>query len=243
MIERILEPEVMDTVEDASEYDAMDHREANLAFVERLEALGARGSMLDIGTGPGHIPLLVCERIQEARVLGIDLAERMLELARRHRAASPHAERLEFRRADAKGLDFADDSFDTVFSNTILHHIPDPLPFLREAARVLRPTGCLLIRDLFRPRTEEELERLVALHAAEATPYQRRLFADSLHAALTPDELRELARAAGLASAEVTVDSDRHMSLQQPYGVSHFPPLSPPSTFLPPLSPRDGGGK
>ena len=113
MLSRVLEPEVMDTEEDASEYDAMDHTEANTAFVERLLELGARGRMLDIGTGPGHIPLLVCDRLPDAEIVGIDLAERMLALAERHRAASPHAGRVSFRRADAKGLDFPDAAFET----------------------------------------------------------------------------------------------------------------------------------
>ena len=66
---------------------------------------------------------------------------------------------------DAKGLNFADGEFDTVFSNTILHHIPDPRPFLREARRVLRPGGTLLVRDLFRPPSREQLEALVAAPA------------------------------------------------------------------------------
>jgi ubiquinone/menaquinone biosynthesis C-methylase UbiE len=215
MLDRVLEPEVMDTEEDAAEYDSMDHTGANAAFVDRLIQLGAYGSMLDIGTGPGHIPLLVCERIEGARVIGIDLAERMLEIAERHRAGSPHAARVSYRLADAKGLDFADASFDTVFSNTILHHIPDPSRFLREARRVLRPGGVLLIRDLARPESLERLEELLSLHAEGTTPYQRRLFGDSLHAALTPDELRQTAEVAGWKDAEVTVDSDRHISLQR----------------------------
>ena len=213
-IERVLEPEVMDTAEDAAEYEAMDHAEANQAFVARLCELGASGRMLDVGTGPGHIPLLVCERVPGARVVGVDLARRMLEVAERLRAASPPRDRIEYRLADAKRLPFEDASFDAVFSNTILHHIPDPVPFLAEVRRVLAPEGVLLIRDLFRPESDERLQELVALHAADATPYQRRLFADSLHAALTPRELRAAADAAGLADAEITVDSDRHVSLQ-----------------------------
>ncbi len=213
-LERVLEPEVMDSAEDAHEYDAMDHRAANASFVARLVELGARGSMLDIGTGPGTIPLLVCAAIDDARVIGIDLATHMLAAAERHAAASPHRARVEFRRADAKRLEFEDGRFDTVFSNTILHHIPDPLPFLREAARVLAPGGCLLIRDLYRPTDRTRLDALVAQHAGNDTPYQRKLFADSLHAALTPGELREYANAAGFARAEITVDSDRHVSLQ-----------------------------
>ena len=214
-LERVLEPEVMDTEEDALEYDAMDHGDANGSFVDRLLELGAHGRMLDIGTGPGHIPLLVCDALADVSVLGIDLSRHMLALAEAHLSASPHVGRVRYRLSDAKGLDLPDASFDTVFSNTILHHIPDPLPFLKEAWRVLAPGGCLLIRDLMRPANRAELERLVELHAADATPYQRRLFADSLGAALTPAELESLARNAGIEGAEVVVDSDRHMSLQR----------------------------
>ncbi|MFN0007512.1 MAG: methyltransferase domain-containing protein [Planctomycetota bacterium] len=213
-MERVLEPEVMDTAEEADGYDSMDHSEPNAAFVARLVELGARGRMLDIGTGPGHIPLLVCEKIPDAHVVGIDLALYMLAHAERHRRASPYAARIEYRLADAKGLDFPDGSFDTVFSNTILHHIPDPRPFLAEAWRVLKPGGALLIRDLYRPATPERALELVALHAAGATPYQRELFHASLKAALTPTELRAVARAAGLVGAEIVIDTDRHMSIQ-----------------------------
>ncbi len=214
MIPRTLEPEVMDTAEDADDYDAMDHAGPNAAFVQRIVDLGARGRMLDIGTGPGHIPLLVLERIADARIVAVDLAEHMLRHAERHRAGSPHRDRVEFRRADAKRLDFPDAGFDAVFSNTILHHVPDPLPFLREARRVLRPGGVLLIRDLFRPWSEARVDELTALHAGAATTGQRALFRASLCAALTPFELRAVADAAGLGDAEIAIDSDRHMSLQ-----------------------------
>jgi ubiquinone/menaquinone biosynthesis C-methylase UbiE len=215
-MDRVLEPEAMDTPEEADAYASMDHSEANTAFVERLFELGAAGHMLDIGTGPGQIPLLVCARDAAARVTGVDLAEHMLRHARRACEASAFAGRIDYRRGDAKGLAFSDAHFDAVYSNTILHHIPDPLPFLREAYRVLRAGGALLIRDLFRPPTPERVDELVALHAADATPEQRALFRDSLCAALTPEELRRTADAAGLHDAEVVVDTDRHMSLQRP---------------------------
>ncbi len=213
-MQRVLEPEVMDTVEEAVEYDRMDHSEPNAAFVERLVELGARGRMLDIGTGPGHIPFLVCAADPEAEVVGIDLSQNMLRLAEEKRAASPHRSRVEFRTADAKGLDFPNDSFDTVFSNTILHHIPDPRTLLAEAARVLRPGGVLLIRDLMRPEDEERVSQLVGKHAQEASPEQRELFRASLCAALTAEELRAQADEVGLDRAEVVIDSDRHQSLQ-----------------------------
>jgi ubiquinone/menaquinone biosynthesis C-methylase UbiE len=213
-VERTLEPEVMDSAEEADAYDAMDHSGPNAAFVDRLLALGGRGRMLDIGTGPGHIPLLVCARLEGCSVVGVDLAASMLVHAERHRAASPHRDRVEYRLADGKRLPFADGEFDAVFSNTILHHIADPRPFLGEARRVLRSGGVLLVRDLRRPDSPAAADRLVDLHAGDASLRQQELFRASLHAALTPDELRAVADEAGLARAEVVIDTDRHMSLQ-----------------------------
>jgi len=212
-LERTLEPEYMDTRREADEYDAMDHGGPNEAFVERLVALGAAGRTLDLGTGPGHIPVLVCARIATARVTAIDAAATMLDHARRRRGASRHARRIALVRADAKCLPFSDSCFDTVYSNTILHHIPEPRDLLAEVARVLVPGGTLLVRDLFRPATPERALELVRLHCAGENEMQRELFRASLHAALTPDELSVLAAGCGLA-AEVVIDSDRHMSLQ-----------------------------
>ena len=213
-MKRILEPEVMDTVEEAAEYDAMDHTGPNASFMERLLELGAAGRFLDIGTGPGHIPLLICEELPGSSVLGVDLSENMLIHANRHREGSAFVQRIEYKLMDAKDLELPDGHFDAVYSNTILHHIPDPRPFLSEAYRMLRSGGALLIRDLFRPESEERRDELVELYAVGASENQRELFRASLHAAFTPDELRAIADEAGLKSAEVVIDSDRHMSLQ-----------------------------
>jgi ubiquinone/menaquinone biosynthesis C-methylase UbiE len=214
-MERTLEPEVMDDVAEADAYDAMDFGEPNRAVVERLAELGARGRMLDIGTGPGHILLLVAERFPDAQVVGLDLSPRMLEHAARRRAGSPHAARIALQLGDAKRLPFPDASFDVVFSNTILHHVPEPVAMLAEARRVLRPGGALLIRDLFRPPTPARALELTAQHAAGMDATQKELFRASLHAALEPGELAACARASGLDGAEVVIDSDRHMTLQR----------------------------
>ena len=219
-MKRVLEPEVMDTAEEADGYDEMDHSGPNRALVERLLELGVHGRVLDIGTGPGHIPLLLCDRVAEVRVVGVDLAATMLAHAARHLAQSPHAARVQFELADAKRLQYADASFDSVYSNTILHHVPDPLPFLCEARRVLKPGGVLLIRDLFRPSSAREVEKLVKLHAAAESAYNQELFRASLCAALTAEELREVAREAGLGQAALVIDSDRHMSLQLARGAT-----------------------
>jgi ubiquinone/menaquinone biosynthesis C-methylase UbiE len=213
-LERILEPEAMDTAEEAEGYDSMDHTEANAAFVGRLFELGASGHMLDLGTGPAHMPIEICERDRGARITGVDLAHHMLRVGKSNVDESGLEDRIELLHGDAKDLGFEDGQFDAVYSNTILHHIPDPRPFLREAARLVRPGGALLIRDLFRPLDEARLAELVELHAAGCNDYQRDLFAASLHAAFTPEELRELCEECGLGHAEVVIDTDRHVSVQ-----------------------------
>jgi ubiquinone/menaquinone biosynthesis C-methylase UbiE len=215
VIPRVLEPEYMDTVEEAESYDAMDHSAPNAAVVERLLELGATsGQALDIGTGPGHIPILLARSAPALRITAIDAAETMLAIAARRVAESGLGARIRLERADAKALRYSAGSFDVVFSNTILHHIPDPVAFLREAWRVLQPGGVLLIRDLCRPRDEAEVQRLVALHAAGATPRQQELLAASLHAALTLDEARAAARAAGMRGVSVEMSSDRHYTIE-----------------------------
>ncbi len=215
VMKRVLEPEVMEGAAEAAEYDALDHREANAAFVGRLGELGASGVMLDIGTGPGHMPLLICERNASARVIGLDYSKAMLEIAASRLRRSRYVDRVSYLIGDAKRLPFAEASFDAVFSNTILHHLPEPADLLREAWRVLKPGGAFLIRDLFRPKDKATVDQLVERHCVGSTDRQRALFRDSLHAALTPAELGDLVAGLQMDGTALVIDTDRHVSVQK----------------------------
>jgi ubiquinone/menaquinone biosynthesis C-methylase UbiE len=221
-MQRVLEPEVMDTEEEATEYDAMDHSAANQSVVDRFVALGGlRGRILDIGTGPAHLPILLAERAahtvpnQELRLLAVDAAGHMLAIGRRHLQRANHlAHRIHLVLGNAKHLPVPTSSFVGVYSNTIMHHLPEPVPYLAEARRVLEPGGVLLIRDLIRPATEQDAMALVELHAAGATTRARRLFFDSFRASFTLPEVRAMADRAGLARARLWQSSDRHFTLE-----------------------------
>ncbi len=77
-------------------------------------------------------------------------------------------------------------------------------------ARLVAPGGTVMVRDLARPRSHDEVGRLVATYAATETPEARALFEASLNAAFTLDEARTLVGRLGLPDRDVTMTSDRH---------------------------------
>jgi ubiquinone/menaquinone biosynthesis C-methylase UbiE len=215
MLTRILEPEVMDTVGDAEAYDRMDHLAVNARFVEDLLArlrLNHNGwiTVLDLGTGTAQIPIALCQQVAVCAVTAIEAAASMLDLARQHLNDAQLAERITLIHADAKKLPADLGRFDVVMSNSLVHHLADPLPMLAEAVQHTKPDGLLFVRDLLRPTDDATLEQLVETYAGNATAEQRQLFADSLHAALTLDEVRKLVHGLGFPAQTVEQTSDRH---------------------------------
>jgi ubiquinone/menaquinone biosynthesis C-methylase UbiE len=218
MMARVLEPEVMDTEVDASEYDAMDFSEANARFADDAIALLASHDaprLVDLGTGNGLIPLLLLERCPRAHVVAVDLAESMLAIARRRASERGLDDRITFVRADVKSTGLEAGSFDLVVSNSTAHHLPEPLALFEEIARLARPSGGFVVRDLFRPESPEVAWATVDRVAPNDSARQRQLFFDSLCAALTLDEVRERVGRAGLDGARVALVSDRHWTAER----------------------------
>ena len=102
----------------------------------------AVGEVLEVAVGSGlnlpHYP-------PEAKLIGVDLSEGMLQLARR-RAATARCE-VELLRTDGSRLPFGDESFDAVVCTFSLCGFPDPRAGVEEMVRVLRPGGSLLLAD------------------------------------------------------------------------------------------------
>jgi ubiquinone/menaquinone biosynthesis C-methylase UbiE len=221
---RSLEPEAMDSAEEAADYDAMDHGQINACFCDDLLAVRAKpGRVLDVGTGTALIPIELCRQATDVTVDGIDLAGHMLALAERNVQRAGMGTRIALSRRDAKATGWPPASFDTVVSNSIVHHIPEPRDVFAEVWRLARPGGLLFVRDLERPATDARVAELVALYAAipagltasEQAMHerQRALFDASLRAALTLEEVRALVAALGVAAGSVETTSDRHWTL------------------------------
>ena len=218
MIPRVLEPEAMETPEEVLEYDAMDHREVNQRFVnDFLAAHGPYrgGLILDVGTGTAQIPIVLAQAAPTARIIALDLSQNMLAQAARNIKAAGLADRIECFLGDAKSLGPAIGAspFEGVVSNTIVHHIPDPGPAIAAMKEQVGPGGTLLIRDLYRPADDETVETLVRTYTGNESEKAQSLFRDSLHAALTLNEIRRIAESLGIPGDCITMTSDRHWTL------------------------------
>jgi ubiquinone/menaquinone biosynthesis C-methylase UbiE len=216
MLQRVLEPEVMDSWPEATAYDAMDFAEVNSDFARTAIALNPTAvKVLDIGTGTARIPILLCQAQTCCRVLAVDLAQSMLVLGQRNVEEAGLEQRIRLELADGKGLPYPNMDFDLVISNSLVHHLPEPIDLFRQIARLVTPRGAVLIRDLLRPESMEEIDRILAA-AGDFGPHQNQLFRDSLHAALTLAEVTELVELAGLNRGKLYQSSDRHWTLAIP---------------------------
>jgi ubiquinone/menaquinone biosynthesis C-methylase UbiE len=168
--------------EHAAEWDRIRKLHAADEAVEQaiVKALGDKPfrSLLDLGTGTGRMLELFGPQID--RGLGIDLSLDMLLLARA-RLERTGLRHCSVRQGDIYDLSLPRDSFDVIIIHQVLHYLDDGARAIREAARVLAPSGRLLIVD-FAPH---ELEFLREEHA------HRRL-------GFAPDTMSQWLAAAGL---------------------------------------------
>ena len=217
MIPRVLEPEAMETAEDVRQYDAMDHSEVNARFVDDFLAAHGPcrgGEILDVGTGTARIPIALAGADSQARVLALDLSETMLAQAddqhRRGRIdlADPNPPRAMPRHSSTHSARVPSKG---VISNTIIHHIPDPVPALETMARLVAAGGTLMVRDLATSATRGPRSDGWSILTPPAKAQEARaLFEASLHAALTLEEIRALIAGLGLHPDDVAMTSDRH---------------------------------
>jgi ubiquinone/menaquinone biosynthesis C-methylase UbiE len=101
--------------------------------------------ILDVGCGTGRLLRKAKEQWPNARLIGVDAAEKMIEQAAK---LFPEAE---FDAAVAESLPFPDDSVDVAFSTLSFHHWTDQTKGVSEVARVLRPQGRFLLADIVPP--------------------------------------------------------------------------------------------
>lgn len=124
-------------------------------FPELIPYLRAGATVLDVGCGPGTITMGVAEAVKPGAVVGIDPSADRIEAATTL-ARQQDLPNVTFNVGDAHNLEFPDDTFDVVYSHTVVHHLIDPVQAFREQRRVAKPGGWVIatgVRDWgFSPR-------------------------------------------------------------------------------------------
>ena len=154
--------------------------------------LGEGETVLDLGSGAGADVLISARRVgPTGRVIGLDMTDEMLELARRNARASGLGN-VDFRKGYIEDIPLADASVDVVISNCVLNLSGDKAHVVREAARVLRPGGRLAISDVI---ADEDMD--------DATRADMRQWTGCIAGALTRREFEWALAAAGLQNIEI----------------------------------------
>ena len=215
VMDRIPEPELMDGVEQAAAYAAADFADANSLFVDLVRRCFPHHSprhIIDLGCGPGDILVRLAREWPEAGVTGVDGADAMLAHARTAVADAGIGARtlLLSERLQALSLSHR---FDTIVSNSLLHHLADPDLLWRRIQDLGSTGAAVLVMDLVRPDDEAQARVWVRRYAEGAPEVLRQDFYHSLRAAYRPEEIRHQLRRAGLGHFIVERASDRHIAI------------------------------
>jgi ubiquinone/menaquinone biosynthesis C-methylase UbiE len=215
---RILEPEVMESEEEAKAYDELDRLWGDVlfqGFAESALRMGVvQGRVLDVGCGPGRISVRLAKLNRRFQIDGIDLSKNMLLLAEQTAGRHGVSENTNFTLGDAKQIPFPDGTFDMVICHNFLHQLPEPLTALHEIKRVAKNNGAILIRDVWR-LPFPLMPILLPFYCLGYGKVLRRLTYDSYYAGMTYREFAEMAKKASLDGVRVTRYFITHIGLER----------------------------
>ncbi len=212
MMDRVLESELMEDPEQAAAYAAADFSQENQGFVDRFEEYFpgfSSGRVLDAGCGPADIPIRFATRYPSCHVTAVDASAAMIRLAEKGVSQAGLSDRITVQCERFEAVPGAN-VFDAVLSNSLLHHLPNPLQFWNKLRQLLRPGSPVLVMDLLRPDSPEEAQAIVDRYASGAPAVLRRDFFNSLMAAFTEDEVTTQLARMNLTRLLIDVIDDRH---------------------------------
>jgi ubiquinone/menaquinone biosynthesis C-methylase UbiE len=130
------------------------------AVVNEVCAKLVSGRLLDIGTGPGVIPLEIARKSASLVINAIDISPAMVEIAGKKAGEAGLSGRVNFQYGSAEKIPFEDSSFDIVLATLSFHHWAKPFECLKEVQRVLKTGGESWIYEIKWDMTQEDKQQL-----------------------------------------------------------------------------------
>ncbi|MGE0879640.1 MAG: trans-aconitate 2-methyltransferase [Acidimicrobiia bacterium] len=217
---RIPEPELMEDPDQARAYSEADFAAPHQAVVDdllrRQPTLTSRlVRAIDLGCGPADVTCRLALALPEAEIVGVDGGPRMLALGQERIERLGLADRVRLQQLYLPASNRARDElgrFELVLSNSLLHHLVDPLVLWATIRDVAADGAIVHVVDLRRPDDDDAVDRLVRQYADGEPPVLVDDFRASLRAAYRQDEVRAQLRECGLAAQlHVEAVGDRHL--------------------------------
>ena len=212
-MKRVLEPDLMEDAEQVIAYAQADFEIPHNEFIQRLKAFVNEptfgGKALDLGCGPGEISRRFAKAFPLAKIDAVDGSRPMIDYAVSSITVEPHP-RLIFIHGKLPHAELPVVHYDIIFSNSLLHHLPDPQILWQVVKKYSKSGTRIAIMDLLRPGTANMAKSLVEMYAATEPKILQQDFYNSLLAAFTPEEINVQIAQAGL-SLTVEQISDRHV--------------------------------
>ncbi len=114
---------------------------------EEVVSVFKEGTILDLGTGPGNLPVEIIKRVPGIQIVAVDLSRQLIRMARARALNADLSKHISFEVGNAANLRFDDDSFDMVISTGMLHSLRKPTNVLKDIYRVLKSGGEAWIYD------------------------------------------------------------------------------------------------
>jgi ubiquinone/menaquinone biosynthesis C-methylase UbiE len=130
-------------------------------IAEDVKGRNISGTVLDIGTGPGRLPIEIAKQVDGIEVIGIDISDDMVKIAKRNAEKEGLGSRVKFKATSAYSSGLADSSVDLVTSTAALHHLKEPVKAFNEIYRVLKSGGEAWIYDGRKDATRTEFKETV----------------------------------------------------------------------------------
>ena len=213
-MERVLEPELMEDMEQAKAYANADFEEPHNRVIELLDTElqypEINGRILDLGCGPGDITFRIAYRFPDALITAIDGSAAMIKIANQRKEREKKW-KIEFIKGLIPKVKIPRLTYDLIISTSFLHHLTNPATLWNTLSKYALSSTKIFVYDLFRPPTEEEAVRLINLYSPNEPDILKNDFYNSLLAAFEPEEVEQQLTATGLNELTLKVVSDRHI--------------------------------